>query len=85
VLELVPAAVAKTVTAAVHIPTIGIGAGVDCDGQVLVLHDLLGLNDRFKPKFLRRYAELAGDVRSAMRHFAEDVRGGRYPDTDHSF
>ena len=84
-LELVPAAVAKTVTAAVHIPTIGIGAGPDCDGQVLVLHDLLGLNDRFKPKFLRRYAELAGDVRSAVGRFAEDVRGGRYPDTDHSF
>jgi len=85
VLELVPATVAKAVTAAVHIPTIGIGAGPDCDGQVLVLHDLLGLNDRFKPKFLRRYAELAGDVRSAVGRFAEDVRGGRYPDSDHSF
>src|SRR4029453_3891459 len=80
VLELMPAAVAKTVTAAVEIPTIGIGAGADCDGQVLVLHDLLGLNDTFKPKFLRRYAELAADVRSAVGRFAEEVRGGRYPD-----
>ena len=78
-------AVAKAITAAVQIPTIGIGAGPDCDGQVLVLYDLLGLNDRFKPKFLRHYAELAADVRSAVGRFADDVRGGRYPDTDHSF
>ena len=85
VLELMPTAVAQAVTAAVQIPTIGIGAGPDCDGQVLVLHDLLGLNDRFKPKFLRKYAELAGDVRSAVSRFADDVRGGRYPDTEHSF
>jgi len=85
VLELVPSAVAKAVTAAVHIPTIGIGAGPDCDGQVLVLYDLLGLNDRFKPRFLQHYAELASDVRSAVGRFGDDVRGGRYPDTDHSF
>ena len=85
VLELVPTAVAKAVTAAVRIPTIGIGAGVECDGQVLVLHDLLGLNDRFRPKFLRRYAELSGDVRSAVTRFADDVRAGRYPDSEHSF
>jgi 3-methyl-2-oxobutanoate hydroxymethyltransferase len=69
----------------VTIPTIGIGAGAECDGQVLVLHDLLGLNDRFRPKFLRRYAEMAGDVRSAVTRFAEDVKSGRYPDTEHSF
>jgi 3-methyl-2-oxobutanoate hydroxymethyltransferase len=85
VLELVPSAVSKSVTAAIEIPTIGIGAGADCDGQVLVLHDLLGLNDRFKPKFLLRYAEMAGDVRGAVARFAADVREGRYPDTDHSF
>jgi 3-methyl-2-oxobutanoate hydroxymethyltransferase len=85
VLELVPTAVAKAVTTAVRIPTIGIGAGVECDGQVLVLHDLLGLNDRFRPKFLRRYAELSGDVRSAVTRFADDVRAGRYPDSEHSF
>ena len=85
VLELVPTAVSKALTAAGGIPTSGIGAGPECDGQVLVLHDLLGLNDRFRPKFLRRYAELADEVRSAMTRFADDVRGGRYPDTDHSF
>jgi 3-methyl-2-oxobutanoate hydroxymethyltransferase len=85
VLELVPSAVAKAVTAALRVPTIGIGAGVDCDGQVLVLHDLLGLNDQFKPKFLRRYAEMAGDVRNAVQHFTDDVRAGRYPDAEHSF
>ena len=85
VLELVPTAVAKAVTAAVSIPTVGIGAGAECDGQVLVLYDLLGLNDGFRPKFLRRYAELAGDVRGAVARFADDVRSGRYPDTEHSF
>jgi len=85
VLELVPTAVSKAITASVGIPTIGIGAGVECDGQVLVLHDLLGLNDRFRPKFLRRYAELAGDVRSAVTRFGDDVRAGRYPDAEHSF
>jgi 3-methyl-2-oxobutanoate hydroxymethyltransferase len=85
VLELVPTEVSRSITAAVQIPTIGIGAGAACDGQVLVLHDLLGLNDRFRPKFLRRYAELAGDVRSAVTRFADDVRAGRYPDPEHSF
>ena len=85
VLELVPTALSKAVTAALAVPTIGIGAGADCDGQVLVLHDLLGLNDQFRPKFLRRYAELAGDVRDAVKRFADDVREGRYPDAEHSF
>ena len=85
VLELVPAGVSKAVSAAVQIPTIGIGAGAECDGQVLVLHDLLGLNDRFKPKFLRRYADLAADVRAAVARFGDDVRGRRYPDAEHSF
>ena len=85
VLELVPADVAGAVTEAVAVPTIGIGAGARCDGQVLVLHDLLGLNDRFQPKFLKRYAELAEDVRNAVRRFGDDVRSGRYPDAPHSF
>ena len=85
VLELVPAAVAARVTAAVGIPTIGIGAGAECDGQVLVLPDVLGLNDTFQPKFLKRYAEMAEDVRKAVGSWANDVRSGRYPDADHSF
>jgi 3-methyl-2-oxobutanoate hydroxymethyltransferase len=85
VLELVPTEVAQRVTDAVKIPTIGIGAGVGCDGQVLVLFDLLGLTDRFAPKFLKRYAMMAEDVRDAVRRFREDVAAGRYPDADHSF
>lgn len=85
VLELIPAAVAAAVTEAVGIPTIGIGAGAACDGQVLVLYDLLGLNDRFTPKFLKRYASLADEVRGAIARFGDDVREGRYPDDEHSF
>lgn len=85
VLELMPAGVAARVTQAVSIPTIGIGAGAGCDGQVLVLPDLLGLNDRFTPKFLKRYASLADEVRSAVGKFGEDVRKGLYPDDEHSF
>jgi len=85
VLELLPAPLSARVTAATRVPTIGIGAGAECDGQVLVLHDMLGLNESFKPKFLKRYAELAAEVRRAAGAFAADVRGGRYPDRDHSF
>ena len=85
VLELVPAAVSARITAAVGIPTIGIGAGAQCDGQVLVLPDVLGLNDTFHPKFLKRYAEMAEDVRKAIGNWAGDVRSGVYPDADHSF
>jgi len=85
VLELVPAPLAARISAALAIPTIGIGAGPGCDGQVLVLPDLLGLNDRFAPRFLKRYANLADDVRRAVGSFADDVRRGAYPDDDHSF
>lgn len=85
VLELVPAAVSGRITAAVGIPTIGIGAGVQCDGQVLVLPDVLGLNDTFKPKFLKTYAGMADEVRSALGNWARDVRSGSYPDAEHSF
>ena len=85
VLELVPRALAQQVTAALRVPTIGIGAGEHCDGQVLVLHDMLGLNEAFSPKFLKRYAELGALVRAAAHEFAADVREGRYPDAAHSF
>lgn len=85
VLELLPSPVAERVTAGLGIPTIGIGSGRDCDGQVLVLHDMLGLNETFAPKFLKRYATLADEVRRATRAFGEEVRAGRYPDADHSF
>jgi 3-methyl-2-oxobutanoate hydroxymethyltransferase len=85
VLELVPNNVARQITAAVSVPTIGIGAGVDCDGQVLVLPDLLGLNDAFAPKFLKKYANLADTVRTAVRAYSDDVRTSAYPDEEHSF
>lgn len=85
VLELVPSPLAREVSRSLAIPTIGIGAGPGCDGQVLVLHDMLGLNQAFAPKFLKKYAELAGTVRDAAREFADDVRAGRYPGKEHSF
>jgi 3-methyl-2-oxobutanoate hydroxymethyltransferase len=85
VLELVPAEVSRRISAALTIPTIGIGAGPGCDGQVLVLHDMLGLNEGFSPKFLKRYAELGGAVRDAVRAYATDVRAGTYPGREHSF
>ncbi len=85
VLELTPTALSRRVTAALKVPTIGIGAGVACDGQVLVLHDMLGMNESFTPKFLKRYGDLAASVRAAASAFAEDVRTGRYPDDAHSF
>jgi 3-methyl-2-oxobutanoate hydroxymethyltransferase len=84
-MELIPAAVAARVTEAVQVPTIGIGAGPECTGQVLVLQDLLGLNDTFSPRFLKRYASMADDVRGAIRAFGADVRAGAYPDAAHSF
>ena len=85
VLELLPTSLAAAITAARAVPTIGIGAGPQCDGQVLVLPDLLGLNDGFAPKFLKRYASLADEVRRAVGRFGDEVRRGAYPDADHSF
>ncbi|MBA2326869.1 MAG: 3-methyl-2-oxobutanoate hydroxymethyltransferase [Actinobacteria bacterium] len=85
VLECVPDAVARLVTDAVPVPTIGIGAGRHCDGQVLVYHDLLGLEDRLKPKFVRRYAALKADATAAVAHFADDVRSGRFPASEETY
>lgn len=85
VLELVPAVLARRISEQVSVPTIGIGAGVGCDGQVLVLPDLLGLNDAFAPRFLKRYATLADTVRDAVRAYGDDVRARRYPADEHSF
>jgi 3-methyl-2-oxobutanoate hydroxymethyltransferase len=79
VLEGVPDEVARMVTDAVSVPTIGIGAGRHCDGQVLVLHDVLGLEDRIIPKFVRRYADLKAAGVGALSEFAADVRSGRFP------
>ncbi len=85
VLECVPAELAARITARVPIPTIGIGAGPDCDGQVLVSSDLLGLFDEFQPKFVRRYAELGETIRKAAAAFVADVASGQYPSDDESF
>lgn len=84
VLELIPTELAARISEAISIPTIGIGAGPQCDGQVLVLPDLLGLNDGFEPKFLKKYADLAGTVKAAVQRFGEEVRSGAYPDAEHS-
>jgi 3-methyl-2-oxobutanoate hydroxymethyltransferase len=85
VLEGVPDEVAKLVTDAVDVPTVGIGAGPHCDGQVLVYHDVLGLEDRVRPKFVRRYAELGADSVEALKAYAADVRSGRFPADDESY
>jgi 3-methyl-2-oxobutanoate hydroxymethyltransferase len=84
-LELVPAQLAARITGSLRIPTIGIGAGPDCDGQVLVLHDMLGLNEAFSPRFLKRFAALGDAVRKAAKTYAEEVRQGKYPGAEHSF
>ena len=85
VLELMPAALSRTIAESLVIPAIGIGAGAGCDGQILVLPDLIGLNEGFSPKFLRRYADVAGTVKSAVSSYADDVRAGKYPDDSTSF
>jgi 3-methyl-2-oxobutanoate hydroxymethyltransferase len=85
VLEAVPDVVARMVTEAVPVPTIGIGAGRHCDGQVLVLHDVLGLEDRIRPKFVRRYATLKADGVAALQAFCGDVRSGAFPSEDETY
>ncbi len=85
VLEGVPDAVARMVTDAVDVPTIGIGAGRDCDGQVLVFHDVLGIEDRMAPKFVRRYADIGSASVDALSAFAADVRSGAFPDDTESY
>jgi 3-methyl-2-oxobutanoate hydroxymethyltransferase len=84
VLELIPQGVAKAITERLSIPTIGIGAGPHCDGQVLVCNDMLGLTEGFHPRFLKKYAELREVVIAAARQYADEVRSGIYPDDDHS-
>ncbi|MBN2357134.1 3-methyl-2-oxobutanoate hydroxymethyltransferase [candidate division KSB1 bacterium] len=85
VLEKIPKDLAKTVTKKLSIPTIGIGAGPHCDGQILVTYDMLGLFEDFRPKFVRRYAELAKTIQAACARYADDVRKGTFPDEQESF
>ncbi len=85
VLEMVPPALAAQITAELGIPTIGIGAGPECDGQVLVCTDMLGMNQQFSPKFLKRYADLEGTITDAMRRYVADVKSGAFPTAAHSY
>ncbi len=85
VLEMVPATVAKSVTSELHIPTVGIGAGPDCDAQVLVWQDMAGLNTGRTPRFVKRYAEIGTELAGAASRFAEDVRHGSFPAPEHCF
>lgn len=85
VLEKIPAPLAQKVTRTLSIPTIGIGAGPHCDGQVLVVHDMLGLNKEFKPRFLRRYADLDTSVTNAVQAYITDVKEGNFPDKSESY
>jgi 3-methyl-2-oxobutanoate hydroxymethyltransferase len=85
VLEAIPTPVATRITERLSIPTIGIGAGAGCDGQVLVYHDLLGLSEGHLPRFVKRYANLSREIRDALEAYAEDVRSGSFPDEEHAY
>ena len=85
VLEAVPAPVAAEVTSRLSVPTIGIGAGRDCDGQVLVYHDLLGLTEGHLPRFVKRYANLSREIRDALEAYADEVRSGTFPEDEHTY
>ena len=85
ILEAIPADLAAQITRSVSIPTIGIGAGIECDGQVLVIYDLLGMNPDFSPKFVKKYANLAHVIGEAASRYRDEVRAGAFPDEEHSF
>jgi 3-methyl-2-oxobutanoate hydroxymethyltransferase len=85
VLECIPASLAKKITSTVSIPTIGIGAGPDCDGQVLVINDLLGLTSGYVPRFVKAYADLKTTISDAVTRYRDEVRAGEFPDTGHFF
>ncbi|GAB3323172.1 3-methyl-2-oxobutanoate hydroxymethyltransferase [Larkinella ripae] len=85
VLEKIPAALTQQVSQSLTIPTIGIGAGPDADGQILVLHDLLGINKEFKPRFLRRYADLHGVITEAIGHYVDDVKNREFPSKEEAY
>jgi len=85
VLECVPAKLAGEISRALTIPTIGIGAGVECDGQVLVVNDMLGMFEKFTPKFVKKYAELSKQIQTAVGQYVDEVKGGTFPGKEHSF
>ncbi|RLA94563.1 MAG: 3-methyl-2-oxobutanoate hydroxymethyltransferase, partial [Deltaproteobacteria bacterium] len=85
VLEVMSSSVAQEITAQLKIPTIGIGAGIHCDGQVLVINDLLGLSGDFRPKFVKQYVNLEPTITKAVKDYIEEVKTGKFPDKEHSF
>jgi 3-methyl-2-oxobutanoate hydroxymethyltransferase len=85
VLEKIPANLAEKITKSVKVPTIGIGAGPHCSGQILVIADVLGLTEEFNPRFVRRYASLAETIRASIKHYADDVREGKFPTKEESY
>ncbi len=85
VLECIPSKIAARITEMLPIPTIGIGAGTQCDGQVLVLHDVLGLNSDYAPRFVKAYADLKSSVVDAVRSFRDEVRDGKFPGPEHQY
>ncbi|MEA2016183.1 MAG: 3-methyl-2-oxobutanoate hydroxymethyltransferase [Actinomycetota bacterium] len=85
VLEKIPAVLAGEITEAVSVPTIGIGAGVDCDGQVLVTHDMLGLYEKFKPGFSKRYSEIGSEMKRCFREYIKEVKNKKFPGKEHSY
>ncbi len=85
VLECIPASLAKKITETIHVPTIGIGAGPDCDGQVLVINDLLGLTSGYVPRFVKPYADLKATISDAVKRYRDEVRNREFPDRDHFF
>ncbi len=84
-LECIPDGLARVISESIAIPTVGIGAGVHCDGQVLVTHDLLGMFDKFTPKFVKKYADLSPIIKSSIQQYNAEVKSGSYPGPDHSF
>ena len=85
VLECIPVGLASEITQSITIPTIGIGAGVNCDGQVLVINDMLGIYDKFTPKHVKKYASLNSEIKKAVKTYIEEVKHGEFPDSEHSF
>ncbi|GFP35782.1 3-methyl-2-oxobutanoate hydroxymethyltransferase, partial [Candidatus Hakubella thermalkaliphila] len=85
VLEKIPSELAKKITQTIRVPTIGIGAGPHCDGQVLVTQDLLGMFEKFIPQFVKQYAKLSNDIRSAISSYIKEVKAGEFPGEEHSF
>ena len=84
-MECVPASLAKEITESLTIPTIGIGAGLDCDGQVLVVHDLIGMLEGFRPKFVKQYVNLRDAIEKAAKDYIQEVRDGQFPGKEHIF